>query len=212
MTEAQGAALRLMAKLMAYPSSSWLSSLEGLNDEVQTLADTPETAAFGTAARAFMDQALKAPRDEMAQRYVAVFDHTPAASLYMSWHRYGNDRSQGKAMGALNGLYRTAGYEPLKRDMPDYLPVMLEFFSIAPDWACEAGLNGFGPEIAALQKTLADLGAEHAPLLYLALEPLRQEWPECFKPRQGMDHTLRPMARPEPEPDEPLIPIPKKHE
>lgn len=208
MTEAQAAALRLTARLLAYPNPDWLASLTKLRQEALAHAAEEDTAAFGSAALEFIDACLVAPTAELTQRYVAIFDHLPRASLYMTWHRYGNDRSQGKAMGALNGLYRVAGFEPLPGDMPDYLPRMLEFISIAPEWACEAVLDGFGPEIATLANTLKEVEAIQAPVLELALAPLRSIYPGHFAPRNSADPTRRPMARPEAEPLEPLLPIP----
>lgn len=207
MTEAQAAALRLAATLLAYPDQDFRAALPMLRKEAAVLAGEESTAAFGAAALEFIDKTLALSPTESAQRYVAIFDHTPPASLYMSWHRYGNDRSQGRAMAALNGLYRTAGFEPLTGDLPDYLPRMLEFLSIAPVWACEAILDGFGPETAALVETLRSLEADQAEMLNQGLEPLRKSWPQFFRPRQGPDPTKRPMAQPEPEPLEPLIPL-----
>lgn len=211
MTEAQAAGLRLAGRLLEYPNPGFLASLPALRKEAEALAAEESTADFGKAALGFIDDLAKEDPSEAAQRYVAIFDHTPAASLYMTWHRYGNDRGQGRAMAALNGLYRTAGFEPLDGDMPDYLPRMLEFLSIAPDWACDALLDGFGAELAALLATLRGLEAPQAEFLDLALAPAREAYPERFKPRKGPDPTKRPMARPEPEPLEPLIPIRSRH-
>lgn len=211
MTESQAAALRLAASLLAYPDQEFRAALPELRKAAEALAGAESTVAFGVAALEFIDKTLSSSPTEAAQRYVAIFDHTPSASLHMSWHRYGNDRSQGRAMAALNGLYRTAGFEPLAGDLPDYLPRMLEFLSLAPDWACEALLDGFGPETAALLETLRSFEADQAEMLSQALEPLRSAWPGLFKPRQGPDPTKRPMAQPEPEPLEPLIPLMRRN-
>lgn len=206
MTDAQAASLRLAGALLGYPNPDFTARLPELAASARALAHEESTREFANACLDYLALLETRPLQESRQRYVAIFDHTPAASLYMSWHRYGNDRSQGKAMAALNGLYRTAGFEPLAGDMPDYLPRMLEFLAIAPDWACDALLDGFGPEINALLDTLRKLGADQTGFLSLALEPLRQQFPGSFLPRRGPDPTQRPMARPEPEPSGPLIP------
>lgn len=215
MNEAQAAALRIAGRLLAYPNAEYFQRLPELAAETAELASANPGAidSFAKAVDAYAKLMENTPKAEAGEQYVGIFDHTPAASLYMTWHRYGNDRGQGQAMGALNGLYRLAGFEPVDGDMPDYLPRMLEFFSIAPDWATDAALDGFGAEIAALEKTLADLGAPQAEFLTAALEPLRKQYPGRFEPRKGPDPTKRPMARPEPEPLEPIIPLSlqKKH-
>lgn len=209
MTRPQAEALLLAGRLMTYPNAEYLASLPAMAKQAAADAASGDACAveFAEAAGAFAKEMGAMAPHEAAQRFVAIFDHTPAASLYMTWHRYGNDRSQGQAMAALNGLYRSAGFEPLDGDMPDYLPRMLEFLSVAPDWARDALLDGFGPELAALHKTLAELEAPHAPILGAALAILKEHHPERFKPRTGPDPTKRPMARPEPEPLQPLIPI-----
>lgn len=207
MTEAQSAALRLAGMLLSYPQPEFLAQIPQLEDTLHALMAEETAGPFAQSALSYLQLLQTLPAAEIAQRHVAFFDHTPAASLYMTWHRYGNDRSQGKAMAALNGLYRTAGFEPLEGEMPDYLPRMLEFLAIAPDWACEALLDGFGAEISALLLKLKDLGAEQAEFLEQALVPLRSQYPALFEPRKGPDPTRRPMAQPEPEPQEPLIPL-----
>ena len=203
MTELAAARLRLAARLFAYPSGEFFNALAQMRG-LENALDKPMAYALLN----FSQRLLTAGPAETCQRYVAIFDHTPGASLYLTWHRYGNDRSQGKAMAALNGLYRTAGFEPIPGEMPDYLPRMLEFLSVAPDWAIEALLDGFGPELNQLLATLQALGSDHAPILALALEPLKQAWPDRFEPRTGPDPTRRPMAQPETEQLEPLIPVP----
>lgn len=206
MTESSRAFLALASTLLEYPDEDYFTNISALKSEIET-----NPALFGdAAARAvlsgFLESQEKAGAGAAREKYVAVFDHDPAGSLYLSWHRYGNDRSQGKAMAALNGLYRASGFEPVDGVMPDYLPRMLEFLSVCEDWAAEVILDGFGPELDALEKHLAEVESPHAPLLQAALLPLRQAWPERFKPRTGPDLTARPMARAKQD-LEPLMPL-----
>lgn len=196
MTESQKTGLRIAARLLAYPDERLIATLEQAAADSDSGGLEPD---FAQALASFARDLASLGVDRAAQEYVATFDHASAASLHMSWHRYGNDRSQGKALAAINGLYRTAGFEPVPGSMPDYLPRMLEFFSIAPDWACEALLDGFGPEIAGVIKALEEMPSPYAPILATCVAPLAQEYPAYFQPRSGSDPTRRPMARPEPE-------------
>lgn len=198
MTEAQQDSLRITARMLAYPDSEFMEMLNWLEAEAERIGQ--EEADFAAAFRHLANTLKSLGPEKSAQEYVATFDHASAASLYLAWHRYGNDRSQGKALAALNGLYRTAGFEPLPGIMPDYLPRTLEFLSIAPDWACEALLDGFGPEILGIIKALEEQQSPYAALLAASLAPLLRLYPDRFQPRTGQDPTRRPMARPEPEP------------
>lgn len=202
MTQGQKDGLRVAARMLEYPDAGFIAGLPWLVEEARARCGNDSAAGAADMATA-CEQCAKTLTEmgqaQAAREYVATFDHGSAASLYMSWHRYGNDRSQGRALAALNGLYRTAGFEPVPGVMPDYLPRMLEFLSVAPDWACETLLDGFGAEMAGIKKTLEEMESPYAPLLGAALAPLARVYPELFQPRSGQDPTRRPMARPEPE-------------
>lgn len=192
MTPSARALLDLVSRGLDYPDQDFFSGLPELRKEA-----TERLAEEGNALitfNAFLTALDNMGTEQAQQNYVAVFDHDSSSSLYMAWHRYGNDRGQGRALAGLNGLYRAAGFEPVPGAMPDYLPAMLEFMALAEPWAIEVALDGFGPEMAALSSHLRELETPYADLVGLALEALAADWPEMFKPRQKPDSTLRPMA------------------
>ena len=194
MTVNERKALVRISRLLDYPGEEFFADIPEMRADILANLEGREAAELA----AFLD-ALEAAGPKAAQEaYVRVFDHDPQASLYLAWHRYGNDRGQGRAMAALNGLYRAAGFEPVPGVLPDYLPRVLEFLSVCEDWAAEALLDGFGPELAELEKRLFALDCAQAPLVRLALAGPRRDWPERFKPR-AHDPTRRPLASPEPE-------------
>lgn len=65
--------------------------------------------------------------------YVDVFDRSRILSLHLYEHVHGESRERGPAMVGLVELYKTHGLEMEVRDLPDYLPVFLEFLSVVPD-------------------------------------------------------------------------------
>ncbi len=65
--------------------------------------------------------------------YVDLFDRTRSVSLHLYEHVHGESRERGPAMVGLVELYRAHGLEMEVSDLPDYLPVFLEFLSILPD-------------------------------------------------------------------------------
>jgi nitrate reductase delta subunit len=66
---------------------------------------------------------------EAEVRYVELFDRGRAASLHLFEHLHGEGRDRGQAMVELMRLYQRAGYELSPRELPDYLPVVLEYLS-----------------------------------------------------------------------------------
>lgn len=201
MTEGQRAMLDMASRALDYPDEAFFTQIPLLRQEAEKSLEEKPRRLF----HAFLDELEKDGSITAQQKYVASFDHDPANSLYLAWHRYGNDRGQGKALAALNGLYRAAGLEPVYGAMPDYLPRVLEFMAVSDDWAVEVMLDGFGPEMWRLTENLAASDPARAGLLKMAFESLKDIWPDHFKPRTGRDATLRPMARLEPE--EPLAPL-----
>lgn len=63
------------------------------------------------------------------ERYVDLFDRGRALSLNLFEHLHGESRDRGTAMVDLKQLYETAGFELDTRELPDYLPVVLEYLS-----------------------------------------------------------------------------------
>ena len=62
-------------------------------------------------------------------RYVELFDHRRATSLNLFEHVHGESRDRGAAMVELGEIYARAGYRVAAHELPDYLPVMLEYLS-----------------------------------------------------------------------------------
>ena len=67
------------------------------------------------------------------RHHVETFDLTRRCSPYLTYYRYGDTRQRGMALLALKHTYRRAGFEPAERELPDYLPVVLEFAALAGD-------------------------------------------------------------------------------
>jgi nitrate reductase delta subunit len=76
------------------------------------------------------------------ESYVMLFDRSRTLSLNLFEHVHGESRDRGGAMVSLIETYRAAGFEPATTELPDHLPVLLEFLSTRP--------------FAEVQETLAD--------------------------------------------------------
>jgi nitrate reductase delta subunit len=81
---------------------------------------------------AFLEQLAVRPLLELQEHYTAVFDLNPATSLNLTYHLMGDREERGSALAGLAGLYRQAGYEPVAGELPDYLPLVLEFLAESP--------------------------------------------------------------------------------
>ncbi|KQY26465.1 nitrate reductase [Caulobacter sp. Root1455] len=70
---------------------------------------------------------------DLQESYTELFDRTRSLSLNLYEHVHGESRDRGEAMVALLELYRTKGLDLTANELPDFLPVFLEFLSILPD-------------------------------------------------------------------------------
>ena len=92
--------------------------------------------AAAAAARAFVQATEGAPLGELQRRYVETFDFDARASLHLTYHLYGDQRRRGEALIELKGRYAESGLHlPEGGELPDYLPVVLEFAELAPSGA-----------------------------------------------------------------------------
>ncbi len=69
---------------------------------------------------------------DLQERYTSLFDRSRTLSLNLFEHVHGESRDRGTAMVDLMETYRAAGFEPDTTELPDHLPVLLEFLSHQP--------------------------------------------------------------------------------
>lgn len=70
---------------------------------------------------------------DLQEDYVWLFDRTRSLSLNLYEHVHGESRDRGQAMVALLELYKSKGLELTANELPDHLPVFLEFLAMLPD-------------------------------------------------------------------------------
>jgi nitrate reductase delta subunit len=120
---------RITSILLRYPDHD----VRGLLDQITAaLPALPESAVRGRIAEVAR-WLCATPTTRAAEHYVATFDHTRRRSLHLTYYRHGDTRARGMALLAINHTYREAGYAPPEGELPDFLPLVLEFASAAPE-------------------------------------------------------------------------------
>jgi len=69
---------------------------------------------------------------DLQERYVLLFDRTRSLSLHLFEHVHGESRDRGQAMVDLQNLYLQGGLEISAGELPDFLPLFLEFLATQP--------------------------------------------------------------------------------
>ena len=148
--------LKLTSLLLQYPQGS-LRAAAGAAAGVEI---APVRGRQATRLREFCAWYARTPVGELQRLYVEAFDFNKRCSLHLSYHVHGDSRRRGVAMLELKRAYRDAGFEPPGDELPDYLPLMLEFAALAPDRAGEGLLE---EHRVSLELIAAGLGRDESP-------------------------------------------------
>ena len=93
---------------------------------------------------------------DLQEDYVGVFDRGRGHSLYLFEHVHGESRDRGQAMVDLRSRYEAQGLEIAANELPDYLPLFLEFLSTLPAAEARADLAEPAHIIAELARRLKE--------------------------------------------------------
>ncbi len=77
----------------------------------------------------------------LQEEYVSLFDRGRGNSLHMFEHVHGESRDRGQAMIDLSNMYRSKGLELDAAELPDYVPLFLEYISLCPFGEAQALLG-----------------------------------------------------------------------
>ncbi|WP_157245111.1 nitrate reductase molybdenum cofactor assembly chaperone [Nonomuraea typhae] len=110
------------AHCLVHPDEEFRGRLPLLRD---ALTAAPHPA--GARLWPFLAYAEGVPPAALAAHYVEVFDFRSRHSLYLSWWLDGDTRRRGASLVAIKEVYRAHGLEFRDGELPDFLPVVLEF-------------------------------------------------------------------------------------
>lgn len=114
--------------LLGYPDDALFERLPLLG---QVAAALP--APVGTPLTAFLGHLRGTDHAALAAQYVATFDHRKRGCLYLTYYTHGDTRKRGLALLRLKQAYAAAGLNLVDDELPDHLPVMLEFAAAHPE-------------------------------------------------------------------------------
>ncbi|MFF8659725.1 nitrate reductase molybdenum cofactor assembly chaperone [Streptomyces huasconensis] len=161
--------LRLISLLLQYPDEELTAARDELADEVRCLQPSP-TARQLTA---FTDWFAARPADALRAHYVETFDLRRKSSLYLTYYLHGDTRRRGMALLTLNRRYHAAGWRADDGELPDHLPLVLEFAALAGPETGEAPLRQHRRGLALIHRALTDADSPYRHVLaaLLALLP-----------------------------------------
>lgn len=127
--------LNVISRLLDYPSDELVRNLDALTGWV---AESDELdASLRDKLLAFISHYERMDPLDWQSAYDGLFERGRAVSLHIFEHVHGESRDRGQAMVDLLGRYRSAGLALSERELPDYLPIYLEFCATQGDAAYE---------------------------------------------------------------------------
>ena len=122
--------LKALSLILSYPSRELQEAMPEIGGVLAS--DTRLTAAARRALRPLADALTTGDIYDLEEQYVALFDRSRTLSLNLFEHVHGESRDRGGAMVSLLETYRAQGFECVTSELPDHLPVLLEFLSTQP--------------------------------------------------------------------------------
>jgi len=121
---------KVLGLLMSYPKPEWVAHLDEC--EVLLMQEKFLPKKQLQALLAFTMELKTADLYAVQEEYVATFDRGRSHSLHLFEHIHGESRDRGQAMVNLSDAYEEKGFFIDQAELPDYIPLFLEFLSLCP--------------------------------------------------------------------------------
>jgi nitrate reductase molybdenum cofactor assembly chaperone NarJ/NarW len=161
--------LKSLSVLLGYPSAELQAAIPEIRAAVHQ-----ERALSAADRRALAPLLARLERDDLydlQEHYSGLFDASGALSLHLFEHVHGESRDRGQAMVDLAQMYERQGFEIDANELPDYLPLFLEYLSTQSPEEVHNLLGQTLHIIAALRERLQKRDSIYANAL-LALEAI----------------------------------------
>lgn len=164
----------LLSKLLDYPT---LELMEALPELRATLRQGFEATEWIVLDR-FMKELSEQDLTEAQGAYVQTFDLTPEHALHLTHHLFGDDKNRGPALIDLTEFFKEYGLELVigegaandedhVNELPDFLPLVLEFTAQLETEEARVFLSQWSKVLNQLAGNLEEAGSSYAPLIRL---------------------------------------------
>lgn len=109
--------------LLTYPDQDFKEALIEIEDEIHDISE----GKLKTELQQFVLAAKRLSSEELIHTYVYTFDFGKKTNLYVTYMTSGEQRERGIDLLYLKNYYKLHGFEATDLELPDYLPLMLEF-------------------------------------------------------------------------------------
>lgn len=121
---------KVLSALLSYPTAELQQAASEM--KIVLAAEKLLPAAVLRGVLTLLDEIESRDLYDLQERYVLLFDRTRSLSLHLFEHVHGESRDRGQAMIDLQNLYAEKGLEIGTSELPDFVPLFLEFLSTQP--------------------------------------------------------------------------------
>jgi len=175
--------LRALGALLTYPQPELIAALPEIGAVLEGSRLLPPVERDRLAA--LIAEMQRTDGIDLEGRYVELFDRGRATSLHLFEHVHGESRDRGTAMVELKQIYANAGYDLRTNELPDYLPVVLEYLSCRNVVEAHSMLGDCAHILRNIGETLARRGSRYAAVFAALLAVVQEPGLDWSKAQQA---------------------------
>lgn len=160
---------KALSALLNYPSAELVAAMPEIRAVLAGEGVVPRSSL--KALEPLLSSFETAELYDLQERYVLLFDRSRSLSLHLFEHVHGESRDRGQALVDLSQLYDKNGFFIVANELPDFLPLFLEFLSTLPFGEATALLGETVHILAVLRQRLEKRESPYA-ALFAAVEAL----------------------------------------
>ena len=167
--------LKVVSLLMQYPDEAYFRALPEIKSLVDNMHRGPRRASIEEfIAHLEGEDAIRAQ-----EQYTALFDMSPSTTLNVTYHLWGDGEKRARLLTRLQQEYTCAGLEKKSPELPDFLPLILEFMASVPEaaqsGAIKTSLKGFETIVERLKPIASHYAGLLEALTELIMEPAEEQ-------------------------------------
>lgn len=161
---------KLLSVLLYYPGEDYFRQIS----EVELILTDMPPDKFKSSILEFINRIKTQSLIQIQETYTAAFDITPTTTMNLSYHICGDNEKRAGLLSRIQQAYLDAGYNRITGELPDYLPLMLEFLSVCQEeknevliWECLQDFDAYitrlrpvAPMHSDLLQPLADMAVK----------------------------------------------------
>jgi nitrate reductase delta subunit len=165
---------KIVSLLLQYPNEAYFRALPEIKSMVSGMHDGPRKASIGQ----FLETLSAGDEIHAQEQYTALFDMSPSTTLNVTYHLWGDGEKRARLLTRLQQEYMGAGLEKQSSELPDFLPLILEFLATVPEakksQEIKKGLEGVTTLVERLKPVAPHYSGLLEPLTEIAVKPEKQ--------------------------------------